>query len=301
MPVNAVIPRHVRLLMRSVVNTFDTRKSKTVMALYHISKTYCEDGEGDNDEDVDALVASGIIPQLVRIMGSSHFKARAYAGIAMSLAFAVRPELVPLIIAANAIPLLVQAMMRDADSDNDIDDDKLHGQSVGSALSALGHLVMHARGTGITEVADEVVAAGALPKLVQMINITEVSTSQGGLAIIILEAVATHGHDDKVVAAGAIPELVRIMRPSAPSHVQLQAAHTLDHLAVRGFADVIVAAGAVTPLVLLLRPGVTAEDTQGQASALLLTLALAGNDHHAAIRAAGATAGVMEALEALGL
>jgi len=79
------------------------------------------------------------------------------------------------------------------------------------------------------------------------------------------------------------------MRPSAPSHVQLQAAHTLDHLAVRGFADVIVAAGAVTPLVVLLRPGVTAGDTQRQASALLLTLMEAGVME----------ACVMEALEAM--
>jgi hypothetical protein len=107
-----------------------------------------------------------------------------------------------------------------------------------------------------TEIAAQVAAAGAIPRLVQLLHPGDGPPAMmQGLAAHTLGCVAVNAADAITnAAAGAIPLLVHLLKPGSPADVQWSAAGSLADLAANSENAVTIAtAGAIPPLAQMLR------------------------------------------------
>ncbi|KAG1671370.1 hypothetical protein FOA52_002980 [Chlamydomonas sp. UWO 241] len=150
------------------------------------------------------------------------------------------PENWAAIVAAGAIPMLVQLLRPGASHGDDLQM---------NAIAALSQLAQSA------ELAAPIAAAGAIPLLVQLMRPGSAVGSQHNAAAALIPLSITPANKVAIAAAGAIPLLVRLLRPGAPPNVQLNAMSTLTNLAANS-ANVlaIVDAGAIPAIVQLMGP-----------------------------------------------
>ncbi|KAG1666574.1 hypothetical protein FOA52_000541 [Chlamydomonas sp. UWO 241] len=135
-------------------------------------------------------------------------------------------------------------------------------------------------GEGIESRQDAIVAAGAIPYLVQLlgpgssadVHETSALAALTALAAHALAALAENDHIHSAIsAAGAIPALVKLLGPESSADVQIAAAGALHNLADNLDAQhhsAITAAGAILALVRLLGPDVLAHVQEAVVDAL---------------------------------
>ncbi|KAG1674399.1 hypothetical protein FOA52_012926 [Chlamydomonas sp. UWO 241] len=133
-----------------------------------------------------------------------------------------------------------------------------------------------------------IAAAGAIPRLVQLLGPHSTATVQRAAASALCSLAYGHTENQSAIA-GAIPRLVQLLGCGSAENVQVASAQALANLAAWHAVNQskIVASGAVPTLVQLLGPE-SSEDVQQAAADALSDLAASHADNQAAITAAGA-------------
>ncbi|KAG1667241.1 hypothetical protein FOA52_009806 [Chlamydomonas sp. UWO 241] len=230
----------------------------------------------------DTIAAAGDVPLLVQLLGpGSSAKVQATAAVTLGN-LALNAENVVTIAAAGAIPPLVLMLGPSCPA--------LVQQH---AAGALMRLATHADNQ-VT-----IAASGGIPPLVQLMGPGSSPLVQEHVALALARLSQNAANQAIIVAAGAIPPLVQLLGPGSSALVQQYAATALGRLALAADNQATIAsAGAIPPLVQLTGPGST---TLVQQSAALALAALAANnaDNRRAIAAAGASAELLQEIEAL--
>jgi vacuolar protein 8 len=204
----------------------------------------------DDETAINTITAAGAIPALAQLLGPSSTDAVHVHAAGALKQLAQNYENAVAIASAGAIPPLVQLLGL-----GNAADVQERAAGVICDLAAAGHgsgLGWDGLSPGVA-LANAIVAAGAIPPLVQLLGVN--TNAAAALASIAMYA----EHAAGVAEAGAIPLLVQLLGPGFDDVAQENAAGVMINLVGHdhSWCMVMVTAGAIPALVQLTRSGST--------------------------------------------